>query len=140
MSLHNKHCLRFFRKAICFLVFFCLGLKNISKAMRPLLGDEETKLAAVEGRALEDSFSLLQWLGEFLNMGLGMDGHATASHKIDKQHEVLHPLRFNEQPFSNQISYSFNATVSIALLQLTDKHRKFRVPAHHHFLFRLTPF
>lgn len=140
MSPHNKYSLRLIRKAICFLVFFCLGLKNISKAMQPLLGDAEKKLATVEGRAMEDSFSLLQWLGEFLNVGLGIDGHPTTGHKIDKQHEVFHPMRFNEQPISNQISYYFNAAVSIAILQLTVKNRKFRVPSHHHFLFRLTPF
>lgn len=108
--------------------------------MQPLLGDQEKKLANEEGRALEESFSLLQWLGDFLTIGLGMDGHAAAGHKIDKQHEVLNQLRFNDQPANNQISYFFNAAVAIAILQLTDKSRKFRVPAHHHFLFRLTPF
>ena len=75
-----------------------------------------------------------------LNMELNGEGHELFSYKVDKQPPGSHQIRLNIETINNELEYHYQTATATALQHLTDCNRKFSVPAHYDFLFRLTPF
>jgi hypothetical protein len=140
LLLHKKYKTHILKKWLCFLVLFCFGLRTVSYAVQPFANNKIDSISDAIEATSQDNVSLLHILGGLLNMDLNGDGHELFSFKMDKQTPRTHQFRLKEYPKKNSFEYNYKIITATALQCLTACNRTFSVPAHYHFLFRLTPF
>ncbi len=121
-------------------MLFSFGLRNVSYAVQPFANNTIDSISDAIKATSQDDVSLLQILGGLLNMDLNGDGHELFSFKIDKQTSRTQQFRLKENSRKNRFEYNYKIITATTLQCLTACNRTFSVPAHHHFLFRLTPF
>lgn len=122
------------------MVLFCFGVRNISYAVQPFANNRIDSISNIAEATSQEDISILQILGSLLNMDLNGNGQEVFNFKIDKYSPGTHQVRLNDNADKKSFECSYKTVTAIALQCLTDCNRKFSVPAHYHFLFRLKPF
>lgn len=128
------------RKWLCCLLFICLGLKNVTFALQPFASKKIDSYADLKSAQEDKDISLLRALASLLNLDINGDGHDVFKGKLDKQYSGRQQFQFRNNAARSSAEYAFTSETVRELKHLTDNNRKFSVPAHYHFLFRLTPF
>lgn len=122
------------------MVFTCLSFKNVTFALQPFAALKPGANTGVIKSTAEEDITLLQLLSDLIDMKLNGEGHDVFNCKIDKQQPGTQQVRFSNNTIKTSFEYNYKTATATALQHLTDCNRKFSVPAHYHFLFRLTPF
>lgn len=126
-----------FKKLFCLLVLLCLGLKNVSYAVQPFGLVDDTPVGSSAAAAEEDK-SLLEIVADYVDLGLDTGYKDLSIYTIDKQRPASSQYRI----FSVERCFKLDAppTNTAAVTYCKGKDRRFSLPPHHSFLFRLTPF
>lgn len=126
-----------FKKIFCLLILFCLGLKNVSFAVQPF-GQDESIATAVSSK--DNDPSLLELVAGFVDLDLGGEGKDLFYYRVDKQRPAGQQFRFTQVMERSQCETVFTNNEIRVQQRFKGTDRKFSLPPHHHFLFRLTPF
>lgn len=118
------------------MILFCLGIKNASYAVQPFSPEENTIVAG----AFEEEPTLLEKVADYFDMDLGGEGKELFYYRVDKQRPTNHQFRFAQEIEKTGAEFIFRPVDTRAVIRFKGTDRKFSLPPHHHFLFRLTPF
>ncbi|SKA00709.1 hypothetical protein [Sediminibacterium ginsengisoli] len=130
------------KKSFCLLLLFCLGLKNITYAIQPYTIDpvtEDIPVVIENVSVQEEELSLLRIVANYVDLDLEGKGRELFYYKTDKRLSSQQ-IRFAQDIEKHNFDVFCYSADIVHKHKLEGSNRRFSLPPHHHFLFRLTPF